>query len=181
VNEEHKLLKYLSQLKKSALRSDYVLIKSLYFNFEFTNTEWNTLLKYLVGKAIKAASLSWYQVSSKQKPVQDLLAVTMKSTVFWAVTPCSLERDRRFGGTYRLHFQGRRVSQAWNQQLRLLPASVIFLFGLLFISEDGGDMFPRNVWFSPTHTALHSRRSWCKQSSLGSYEKVKFVSCRSKL
>jgi hypothetical protein len=33
----------------------------------------------------------------------------LKSIIFWDVTPCSLLRcNRRFGGTYRLHLQGRR-------------------------------------------------------------------------
>jgi hypothetical protein len=36
----------------------------------------------------------------------------MKSIIFWDVTPCSLSRcNRRFGGTYRLHLQGRRKFQ----------------------------------------------------------------------
>jgi hypothetical protein len=34
---------------------------------------------------------------------QVLSAVTMKSTVLWVVPPCSSERVRRFGWTYRLH------------------------------------------------------------------------------
>jgi hypothetical protein len=35
--------------------------------------------------------------------------VVMKSIIFWDVTPCSLlSFNRRFGGTYRLHLQGRR-------------------------------------------------------------------------
>jgi hypothetical protein len=40
-----------------------------------------------------------------------------KSTVFWDMTPCSpLKVNRRFGGTYRLHFQGRRINQTRNQR-----------------------------------------------------------------
>jgi hypothetical protein len=35
-----------------------------------------------------------------------LTAVTMKSGVFWDVTPCSSSKNSRFGGTYRLHHQG---------------------------------------------------------------------------
>jgi hypothetical protein len=39
-------------------------------------------------------------------------AVVMKSIIFWVVTPCSLLRcNRRSGGTYRLHLQGRRKFQ----------------------------------------------------------------------
>jgi hypothetical protein len=35
-------------------------------------------------------------------------AVTTKKAVFWDVTPCSSGVNRRFGGRYRLHLQGRR-------------------------------------------------------------------------
>jgi hypothetical protein len=31
--------------------------------------------------------------------------------VFWLVTPYSCEKAQRFGGTYHLHHQGRRVKQ----------------------------------------------------------------------
>jgi hypothetical protein len=34
----------------------------------------------------------------------------MKNAVFWDVAPCrSCEINRRFGGTYRLHLQGRKI------------------------------------------------------------------------
>jgi hypothetical protein len=33
-------------------------------------------------------------------------AVTMKNVVFWDVTPYGSCKNRRFGGTYRLHHQG---------------------------------------------------------------------------
>jgi hypothetical protein len=46
-----------------------------------------------------------------------LIALTAESTVFWDVMPCSpVEVLLLFGGTYYLHLQGRRVSQAGNQQ-----------------------------------------------------------------
>jgi hypothetical protein len=36
-------------------------------------------------------------------------AVVMKSIIFWDMAPCSpLSFNRRFGGTYRFHLQGRR-------------------------------------------------------------------------
>jgi hypothetical protein len=40
----------------------------------------------------------------------------VKSCIFWDITPCNpLKVNRRFGGTCRLHLQGRRISQARNQ------------------------------------------------------------------
>jgi hypothetical protein len=42
-----------------------------------------------------------------------LIAVIMKSTIFWDITPCSkLKVNQHFRGTYRLHLQGWRVSKA---------------------------------------------------------------------
>jgi hypothetical protein len=36
----------------------------------------------------------------------------MENVVFWDITPCSpLKFNRRFGGTYRLHFQGRKIRE----------------------------------------------------------------------
>jgi hypothetical protein len=41
----------------------------------------------------------------------------MNSTIFWDITPCSLLRvSRRFGRTYRLHVQGRKINRARNQR-----------------------------------------------------------------
>jgi hypothetical protein len=46
-----------------------------------------------------------------------LIAVIMRSSIFWDVTPRStLKVNRRFGGTYLLRLQGRRIRQARNQR-----------------------------------------------------------------
>jgi hypothetical protein len=45
-----------------------------------------------------------------------LTAVVMKSTIFWDIMPCSLlSVIRRFGGTYRLHLQGQKISWVRNR------------------------------------------------------------------
>jgi hypothetical protein len=36
----------------------------------------------------------------------------MKNVVFWDVTPCGCCKNRRFGGTYRLHYRGGKVRRA---------------------------------------------------------------------
>jgi hypothetical protein len=42
----------------------------------------------------------------------------VKSSIFWGIMLCSpLKIDRRFGGTYRLFLQGRRISQRGNQNV----------------------------------------------------------------
>jgi hypothetical protein len=42
---------------------------------------------------------------------------TLKSTIFWDITPCSpLKANRRFVATYRLHLQGRRIRRTRNHR-----------------------------------------------------------------
>jgi hypothetical protein len=38
-------------------------------------------------------------------------AVSIKNAVFWDMAPCRSCVNRRFGGTYRLHLQGRKVRE----------------------------------------------------------------------
>jgi hypothetical protein len=40
-----------------------------------------------------------------------LSGVTVKSKFFWNVAPYSLQTTLRFGGTYRVYFQGRRENE----------------------------------------------------------------------
>jgi hypothetical protein len=42
-----------------------------------------------------------------------LIAVVMKRSIFWNITPCSLQKvNRHFGGKYRLLLLGRKLSPA---------------------------------------------------------------------
>jgi hypothetical protein len=50
-------------------------------------------------------------------------AVTMKNVVFWDVTTYGSYKNRRFGGTYRLHHQGGKVLRS---VLRLLDTANSF-------------------------------------------------------
>jgi hypothetical protein len=53
-----------------------------------------------------------------------LTVMFLKGTIFWDITPCSLlSVNRRFGGTYRLHLQGHKISSAGNQRLSGLASS----------------------------------------------------------
>jgi hypothetical protein len=61
-------------------------------------------------------------------------AVTIQNAIFWDVAPCRSCVNRRFGGTYRLHIQGRKirergtsVSKRLQLLLTLVPCSRIFL------------------------------------------------------
>jgi hypothetical protein len=51
-------------------------------------------------------------------------AVTMKNAVFWDVTPCRSCVNRRFGGKYRLHLQGRKNSRERNRREQVAAATL---------------------------------------------------------
>jgi hypothetical protein len=45
-----------------------------------------------------------------------VIIIIIISSIFWVTTPCGpLKVNRRFGGTFRLYLQDRRISQARNQ------------------------------------------------------------------
>jgi hypothetical protein len=45
-----------------------------------------------------------------------LTALTVNSSISLVLTPCSSEKSRRFGGIYRSQLQGRKASQARNEE-----------------------------------------------------------------
>jgi hypothetical protein len=89
----------------------------------------------------------------------------MKKFIFWNITPLSTANvSRRFGGTHRLHLQGRKANQVNKQQqaertplmnigphhsarslLCLLPASCEFLASLTLST-----LQTEAIWFSET-------------------------------
>jgi hypothetical protein len=87
-------------------------------------------------------------------------AVTIMIMIFWHVTPCNSERVRRFGRTYHLHFQGRKVSQARNQQ-KQAASWICLLLGLHCDPENVIKLFLRNVRICPNCTSLQPRSSYC--------------------
>jgi hypothetical protein len=96
----------------------------------------------------------------------------MKNKVFWVVTWRKSDSARRFGGTYYLRLQGRRVSQASNFQkhLSLPPVSASCLHGLLFYPEDGGTMFDKRL---PDFTVSLIRISTLQSQDRKGNKKVK--------
>jgi hypothetical protein len=62
-------------------------------------------------------SVLWHPKIPHRVGFEVFTAVVMKSVIFWDMTPCSpLSCTRRFGGTYCLHLQGRRIVQQTSEQ-----------------------------------------------------------------
>jgi hypothetical protein len=71
-----------------------------------------------------------------------LIAVVIKTSIFWDITPCSpFKVNRHIGGIFRLHLQERRISEAKNQPEAGSKQS------------SGGDMFLQKLWL--TFNGLH--------------------------
>jgi hypothetical protein len=77
----------------------------------------------------------------------DFTAVTMKNAVFWDLALYISCANRRFGGTYRLHLQGRKIHEGGTSVSRSSAANCSrwFLARGFFYPENGGDTFLRNV------------------------------------
>jgi hypothetical protein len=70
-----------------------------------------TIFDKIIRNGRKAQELLRYAYISYFVRFEDFTAVTMKSVVFWDVALCRLCVNRRFGGTYRLHLQDRRIRE----------------------------------------------------------------------
>jgi hypothetical protein len=57
----------------------------------------------------------------------------MKNAVFWDVAPCRYCVNRRFGETYRLHLQGRKIRQRGTSVSMWLQKQVILGAGPVIV------------------------------------------------
>jgi hypothetical protein len=91
-------------------------------------------------------------------------AVTMKNAVFWDVTPCRFCMNWRFGGTYRLQLQDRKIRER-GTSLAAATCSRLFLARVFFYLKGRGDTFLRNFGSHKICTAPHPRRRHSSCSS----------------
>jgi hypothetical protein len=100
---------------------------------------------------------------------------TLKSTIFWDITLCSLlSIYRRFGGTYRLHLQGRKISLArWRRHIP--PKRRFTLNGLHGVISQKIELFITTAVRTSNSTKLNLVWGWIarrkglrRQVSLGS-------------
>jgi hypothetical protein len=91
----------------------------------------------------------------------------MKNVVLWDVALCRSCMNRRFGGTYRLHLQGRKIRERETSfhsrsTRRHIPEDgilSIYLLVLFFDREAGGRMLLRDAGrLLLDYTASHSKQ-----------------------
>jgi hypothetical protein len=81
--------------------------------------------------------------------------------IFWEMIPCGSYKNRRFGGSYRLHLQGARVRAGYraNESVPIQELTTSLCNQLALVHpEDGGDTIPRNVGSYKSHTVSFPRR-----------------------
>jgi hypothetical protein len=95
----------------------------------------------------------------------------MKNAVFWDAAPCRSCVNRRFGGTYLLHLQDRKIRERGTRVSKWLQSAANysrwFLARGFFYPEDGGDTILRNVGSHKIYTATHPRRRHSSALLLG--------------
>jgi hypothetical protein len=85
-------------------------------------------------------------------------AVTMKNAVFWDVVPCRSCVNRRFGGRYCLHFQGRKIRSHWDREFEsnsrhgCQSALILFLLScveaaLKWADPPSKEPYHLSIWF----------------------------------
>jgi hypothetical protein len=111
-----------SGIKHFGSATNYILIKCIFIYMQTYYQVGESFVKWL-WKTRDFGNLRGYSedhcwvLSTRPAGFEVITAVVMKSTIFCDITPCSpLKVNRRFGGTYRLHLQGKRISRARNQR-----------------------------------------------------------------
>jgi hypothetical protein len=72
--------------------------------------------------------------------VGKLIILYLKRSIFWDITPYSRVKANRELGVSQA-----RIHPEADKKQNLLPVTCLFLIGLLFKPEDGGEMCLRNV------------------------------------
>jgi hypothetical protein len=83
--------------------------------------------------------VSWITLGALMKMhyvwIEVLTAVVLKSSVFWDIMPSSpFKVNRRFGGTYHLHFKGRRISPARKQRESIVMIMYVYIRAYVFLT-----------------------------------------------
>jgi hypothetical protein len=84
-------------------------------------------------------------------------AVTMMNTVFWDMMPCGSCKNRRFGGTYRLHHKDGKNQRAKNVSsvLQLLVAAYVVPTSLILSTRMMETIRTSETWVLTKATRRH--------------------------
>jgi hypothetical protein len=116
---------------------------------------------------LRMVNIKRKEIIIKRKKVgfEALTAVTMESTIFWDVTPCSpVEIRQYFGGSHCFHLQCRKVIQASKQARRSQQAgrdeytSLVTCLDLPFDTKVWSGTILRNVGDLPNYNTSRPRR-----------------------
>jgi hypothetical protein len=77
--------------------------------------------------------------------------LSMKNAVFWDVAPCRSCVNRRFGGTCRLHLQGRKIRDRGTSVSRLLQTAQSYVMVVVKIFYQEWNLSPATISLIPRH------------------------------
>jgi hypothetical protein len=96
---------------------------------------------------------------------------SLKSFVFWHLTPCSpVKANGCFGGTCRLHLQGRARNQACFMLVSRLAYSSTLKMEAICSSETSVDVHRNARRYIPEDRALHNHRCNNLKSSISFFD-----------
>jgi hypothetical protein len=104
------------------MNSSYIksfILKLRNYSYHYWCGLWRQLFMQLVMAAYLSAvdrnrsnMASGNYIDSSYQNIPDLWPDLLKNAVFWGVAPCRCGRlNRRFGGSYRLHLQDRKIRE----------------------------------------------------------------------
>jgi hypothetical protein len=129
-------------------------------------------------------SLASTHVTVSRRTQRTLPTNLSKNAVFWSVAPCRYCVNRRFGGTYRLHLQGRKIRERGISLSRWLrtPAHAgssladFFTLKMKEIRSSETSVHTRSTWrHMPEDSILHSHRCENLKSYNTSFDYLNFT------
>jgi hypothetical protein len=141
-------------------------------NNEMVIRYWNvaSIQKTLKWLGLRCTSGGWAPVSIVDLFLGDYVrfevstAVTIKNVVFWDVPSCRSCVNQRFGGTYQLHLQGRKIRDLGTQDLHdatsqktAFSISGRFMLDKVTLQQ----IYLEFLWFSPANQHSIIRSSIC--------------------
>jgi hypothetical protein len=100
------MLKILGYFSGNYGRVSDFYMKVMGYNFRFTN--------FHLTNSFHGTN---YLCKLRDTCIWELKTMYITIIIFWEMTPCGSCKNRRFGGSYRLHLQGARVRTGYRAKL----------------------------------------------------------------